>query len=153
MRGRWVSGFSRFWEACPEFSPNGRWIAYESDESGCREVYVRPIPAREGKWQISNDGGSEPLWSRAGRQLFYRRSDQVRAVDVQFGSTFSASKPRLLFEQPGYGADEPLREWDISLDGRRFLMVKMEEGRPQPVTEMILVQNWFEELERLVLGK
>ncbi|MBP1601938.1 MAG: hypothetical protein H6Q06_2089, partial [Acidobacteria bacterium] len=62
---------------------------------------------------------------------------------------FSAGKPRLLFDQAGYGVGDPIRCWDISPDGKRFLMVKLEERKPQPVTEMILVQNWFEELKRL----
>jgi serine/threonine protein kinase len=152
MRDRRVAPFlnSRFYEACPEFSPDGRWIAYASDESGRREVYVRPYPAGQGRWQISNEGGTEPLWLRNGKQLFYRRSDQVWAVDVQTGFGFSAGKPRLLFEQPGYLVNQPIREWDISADGRRFLMVKLEERTPQPVTELVLVQNWFEELKRLV---
>jgi serine/threonine-protein kinase len=152
MRDRKVAPFlnSRFYEGCPEFSPDGRWIAYASDESGRREVYVQPFPAREGKWQVSNEGGTEPLWSRNGRQLFYRRPDQVWAVDVQTGSGFAASRPRLLFERPGYGVNQPIREWDISLDGQRFLMVKLDERKPQPVTELVLVQNWFEELKRLV---
>jgi Tol biopolymer transport system component len=152
MRDRKVAPLlnSRFHEMYPEFSPDGRWIAYASNESGRTEVYVRPFPAREGKWQISNEGGTEPLWSRNGKQLFYRRSGQVWVVDVLTGSGFSAGKPRLLFEQSGYLSNQPIREWDISADGRRFLMVKLEERKPQPVTELILVQNWFEELKRLV---
>jgi len=113
-------------------------------------VYVQPFPGRDGKWQISNECGSQPQWSRNGRQLFYRCGDRYWAVDVQAGSGFSPSKPRLLFEQPGYQGNWPIRGWDISPDGQRFLMVKMEERKPQPVTEMILVHNWFEELKRLV---
>jgi hypothetical protein len=70
-------------------------------------------------------------------------------ADVQTASGFSASKPRLLFEQPGYSASSPIRCWDISADGQRFLMVKDEERKPQPATEIIFVQNWFEELRRL----
>ena len=105
MRDRKVTPFlnSRFDEMYPEFSPDGRWMAYVSDESGREEVYVQPFPGPGGKWQISNEGGQEPLWSRNGKQLFYRRREnQVWVVDVQTGSGFSASKPRLLFEQPGY---------------------------------------------------
>jgi Tol biopolymer transport system component len=141
---------SRFNERCPEFSPDGRWIAYVSDGSGRWEVYVQPFPGPGGKWQISNEGGRDPLWSRNGKQLFYRWGDQVWVVDVQIGSDFSTSKPRLLFEQPGYARSSLVRTWDISPDGQRFLMVKQGEREPKPVTEMILVQNWFEELKRLV---
>ena len=152
VRDRRVTPFlnSRFEENYPEFSPDGRWIAYVSGESGRKEVYVRPFPNPGGKWQISNEGGKEPLWSRNGKQLFYRRENQVWVVDAQTGSAFSVRKPRLLFEQPGYVSGDPIRGWDISLDSQRFLMVKLDDRKPTPVTEMILVQNWLEELKRLV---
>jgi Tol biopolymer transport system component len=152
MRDRKVTSFlnSRFSERFPEFSPDGRWIAFVSNELGRFEVWVQPFPGPGGKWQISNEGGSEPLWSRNGKQLFYLHSKQVWVVDVQTGSGFSASKPRLLFEQPGYSSSATIRTWDISLDGQRFLMVKMGERKSQPITELVLVQNWFEELKRLV---
>jgi hypothetical protein len=71
-------------------------------------------------------------------------------VDLQTGPGFTALKPRVLFEQPDYSRGSPIRGWDISPDGQRFLMVKAEERKPKPVTEMILIQNWFEELKRLV---
>jgi serine/threonine-protein kinase len=151
LRDRKVTPFmnSRFTEANPEFSPDGRWIAYVSNESGRDEVYVQPFPGPGRATQISIEGGREPLWSRDSKQLFYRQSKQVWAVDVQ-----TARKPRLLFEQEGYGLSSTLRAWDISADGKRFLMVKLEERKPQPATEMILVHNWFEELKRLVpIGK
>jgi serine/threonine-protein kinase len=138
-------------EYYPEVSPDGRWLAYVSDESGRWEVYVRPFARAEGKWLISSDGGREPLWARNGKQLFYRSRDvrQVWVVDIRTDGGFSPSKPRLVFEKPGYEKAAPFRGWDISHDGQRFLMVKEEEMKPQPVTEMILVQNWFEELKRL----
>jgi hypothetical protein len=136
-------------QAYPEFSPDGRWLAYVSYESGRYEVYVRPFPGPGGKWQISQQGGYQPLWARTGKQLFYKWEDQVWAVDVQTAPAFSAGKPRLLFQQPGLGGGVPIRGWDLSLDGQRFLMVKSDERKPTPVTEMILVQNWFEELKRL----
>jgi Tol biopolymer transport system component len=129
--------------------------ASNENESGRFEVYVRAFPGGSGKWQISSEGGSQPLWARNGKQLFYLWSaegtpgTQVWSVDVQTGSGFSASKPRLLFDQPGYVMGHPIRGWDISADGDRFLMVKLEERKPQPLTEMVLVQNWFEELRRL----
>jgi len=102
------------------------------------------------KRQVSIEGGSEPLWARNGRQLFYRREDQVWAVDVRTDGAFVAGKPRLLFEKPGFVQTYPIRAYDLSLDSQRFLMVKFENRKPTPVTEMILVQNWFEELKRLV---
>ncbi len=146
---------SRFFQGYPEFSPDGRWMAYVSDESGRNEVYVQPIPPGGGKWQISVEGGTEPLWSHDGKELFYRQrmqgsqTNQVWSVEVQTGSGFSAGKPRLVFEGLGFSVGTPVRTWDISLDGERFLMVKLGEGKPQPLTDMVLVQNWFEEVRRL----
>jgi dipeptidyl aminopeptidase/acylaminoacyl peptidase len=140
---------SRSDEAYPTFSPNGRWLAYSSDESARQEVYVRPFPNPGGKWKLSLEGGTEPLWARNGKQLFYRWQDQVWAVDVRTDTEFNPGKPHLLFEKAGYRIAVPVRSWDISPDGQRFLMVKLEERKPQPVTDMILVQNWFEELKRL----
>jgi hypothetical protein len=104
------------------------------------------------KLQVSSEGGAEPLWSRNGKQLFYRRWDQnqVWVVDVRTNGGFATSKPRLLFEKPGYEAGYPIRSWELSLDSQRFLMVKLEQRKPTPVTEMILVQNWFEELKQKV---
>jgi len=112
---------------------------------------VRPFPGPGEKWQISQEGGTEPLWARNGKQLFYQSVDRYQnwAVDVQTGPVFSAGKPRLLFEQAGLQSTRPIRSWDLSLDGQRFLMVNFGETKPTPVTEMILVQNWFEELKRL----
>jgi serine/threonine-protein kinase len=141
---------SQFNETYPEFSPDSRWLAYTSAESGRNEVYVRPFPAPGIKQQVSSEGGEQPLWARNGRQLFYRWQDQVWAVDVRTDGGFSTSKPRLLYEKAGYSRGSPIRSYDLCPDGQRFLMVKLEQREPTPVTEMTLVQNWFEELERLV---
>ena len=151
LRNRRVMPFlnSRANEIQPEFSPDGRWMAYVSDESGRDDVYVRPYPGPGGKWLISQEGGTEPVWARNGKQLFYRRQNQVWKVDVRTDTSFTAGKPRLLFEALRFAWGWPSRSWDISPDGQRFLMVKQEERKPQPVTEMILVLNWFEDLRRL----
>lgn len=141
---------SPFNEGYPEFSPDGRWMTYTSDESNRTEVYVRPFPGPGMKYLVSSEGGEEPVWARNGKQLFYRWGDQMWVVDVRTDGGFAASKPRLLFEKPGYSAAFPIRTYDLSLDGQRFLMIKEEQRKPTPVTEMILVQNWFEELKRLV---
>ena len=90
-----------FQETSPQISPDGRWVAYTSDESGRLEVYVRPFPGPGGKWQVSTDGGSEVAWSPKGNELFYRtgaRKEKMMVVDYQTQPTFSAGKPRLLFE-------------------------------------------------------
>ena len=145
---------SQYTERCPEFSPDGRWIAYDSNESGRAEVYVRPFSGPGKKFQVSSEGGQEPLWARNGKQLFYRWRDQVWVADVQTDGGFAPTKPRLLFEKPGYYSSIlPTRTYDLSLDGQRFLMVKLDQSKPTPVTEMILVQNWFEELKQRVPGK
>jgi Tol biopolymer transport system component len=146
LQSRRVTPFlnSAFSELNAAFSPDGRWLAYKSNESGRYEVYVRAFPGAGDKWQISNEGGDWPVWARSGRLLFYRWKDQVWIVDVQTGTTFSAGKPRLLLERPGYDMF-----FDVSPDSQRLLMVKLEERKPQPFTDMILIQNWFEELKRL----
>jgi serine/threonine-protein kinase len=141
---------SKYSEWYPEFSPDGRWMAYSSDESGRQEIYVRPFPGPGMRQQVTIEGGSEPLWARNGRQLFFRREDQVWAVDVRTDGVFVAGKPRLLFEKPGCVRTYPIRAYDLSLDSQRFLMVRFENWKPTPVTEMILILNWFEELKRLV---
>jgi eukaryotic-like serine/threonine-protein kinase len=135
---------------------DGHWLAYSSNESGRLVVYVQAFPGPGGKYKISRDGGFMPLWSRDGRKLFYQvpwwlRRGQIFEVDVEIGDSFSASKPKHLLEQPpGYLGDQAIRIWDIAPDGQRFLVTKMDDKKRQPVTEMVLVLNWFEELKRLV---
>ncbi len=141
---------STFDEQYPEFSVDGRWIAYTSDESTRNEVYVQNYPGKDIKRRISIEGGEEPLWARNGKQLYYRWQDQQWAVDVTMNGDFAAGKPRLLFEKPGYYNIDPIRCYDLSLDGQRFLMVKYDQRKPTPVTEMTLILNWFEELKRLI---
>jgi serine/threonine-protein kinase len=141
---------SKYSEWYPEISPYGRWMAYSSDESGRQEIYVRPFPGPGMKQQVSIEGGSEPLWARNGKQLFYRLQDQVWVVDVRTDGGLTTGKPRLLFEKPEFVRTYPIRAYDLSLDSQRFLMVKFENRKATPVTEMTLVQNWFEELKRLV---
>jgi Tol biopolymer transport system component len=141
---------SRFNEQYPEFSPDGRWMAYSSDESKRYEAYVQPFPGPGMKYPISSEAGHSPLWSKDGKRLFYRWQDQVWAVDVRTDGGSAAGKPRLLFERPGYYSSGPIRSYDLSLCSKRFLMMKLDQRKPTPVTEMILVQNWFEELRRLV---
>jgi eukaryotic-like serine/threonine-protein kinase len=133
---------SPFTERYPEFSPDGRWLAYSSNESKNDEVYVRPFPGSGMRHQVSSEGGIEPLWARDGKQLFYRTwQDKVWVVDVRPDGGFHTSKPRPPFEKPGYSHGDPIRGFDLSLDGKRFLMVKLDQRKPTPVTEMILVQN------------
>ena len=137
-------------EAWPVISPDGRWLAYASNESETREVWVRPFPEPGGKIQISNEGGISPIWSKDGSQLFYRKGDGVWVVDINTEGGFSSSKPRLVFKEKGLNATIPLRAWDLWPDGQGFLMTKRGESKYQQVDEILIIQNWFEELKRLV---
>jgi serine/threonine-protein kinase len=146
-------------EGDPAISPDGHWIAYASDESGEYEVYVRPFPnVDDGKWLISTQGGEWPVWAPDGRELYYvRAGDQVQmmAVTVETEPTFAVGNPEVLFEAPYYVIGN--RPYDISPDGKRFLMIKDETKAPEgdevvetpPITELIVVDNWLEEIKRL----
>ena len=136
-------------ETAPRFSPDGHFIAYNSDESGRTEVYVRPYPGPGGKWQISTEGGTEPVWNPKGRELFYRSGNKMMAVDVTTQSTFSAGKPKMLFEGPYVPTPRSFPDYDVSPDGQRFLMLKADEQAQAP-TQINVVLNWFEELKQKV---
>jgi len=132
----------------PKFSPDGRWLAYASDESGQFEIYVQPYPGQGGKRQVSTDGGTEPVWNPRGRELFYRNGNKMVAVEVTTQPSFSAGKPRVLFEGH-YMTVASIPDYDVSPDGQRFLMVKQDE-QAASATQINIVQNWFEELKRRV---
>jgi len=141
---------SPFNEHTPKLSPDDKWLAYVSNESGRDEIYVTRFPTG-GKWQISTEGGNEPMWSRDGRELFYRNGERMMAVDVSAGAD-KAGRPTLLFEGPfqlkiGPGASN----YDVTPDGQGFVMIRTPEGATQlsGLTHVTLVQNWFQELERL----
>ena len=142
-----------FSETNGELSPNGRWIAYESDESGRSEVYVRPFPGvNTGRWQISTAGGTRPLWGRNGRELFYYLPPGVvMSVAVDERTSFKASAPQVVFKG-SYLSPQTGRMYDVSPDGRRFLMIKdaPQDGEAPPPRQLVVVENWHEELKRLV---
>ena len=137
-----------FLESAPRFSPDGRWLAYISDESGHREIYVQPYPGPGGKWQISTEGGTEPVWNPNGRELFYRSGDKMMAVDIATQPGFAVGKPRMLFEGPYVPATVTF--YDVTPDGQRFLMLKPSEQAPAAPTQINVVLNWFEELKQKV---
>jgi Tol biopolymer transport system component len=143
---------TQFREGAPTFSPDGRWLTYVSDESGRAEVYVRPVPGPGEKWTISSDGGSEPVWSRNGRQIFYRRGDAMYVVDVQTSPTFSAGKARKLFEKHFAPSSAFWPNYDVSADGERLLMVK-DLSRPAGPSRINVVLNWYEELKQKTPAK
>jgi hypothetical protein len=124
-------------------------LAYVSNETGRAEVYVSPLSGLA-KVPVSVDGGTEPVWARNGAELFYRDKNKMMVVDVTTEPSFRPDKPRMLFEKvsmTSYWSDI-VTQYDISPDGQRFLMV--EPAERVDVTEITLVQNWFEELKRLV---
>jgi Tol biopolymer transport system component len=124
-------------------SPDGRWIAYVSDESGRPEVYVQGFPEQTGKWTISSGGGIQPKWRRDGRELYYLAADKrLMAVDIVAGATLQAGTPRALFLTSLSGTPVPLvrHEYDVSADGQRFLMNVPIEPDVPPV--MTLIVNW-----------
>ena len=136
--------------AHPALSPDGRWMAYDSDESGRVEVYGQsfPDPSRK-RWKISPASGSEPLWTRGGRELVYRKGDSVMAVGVDLVSGLSGP-PKALFGGPypdNPGWTRP-RSYDVSRDGERFLMTMLPPVQRRPRITVVL--NWFEELRAKV---
>ena len=140
-------------EGAPKFSPDGKWLAYSSDESGRRETYVQSYPGSGGKRQISTDGGQEPVWNPKGGELFYRSGSKMMAVDIDTKSGFSARKPRMLFEGPYQPATASFPNCDVSPDGQRFLMLKPVESQASAPTQINVVLNWFEELKQKVPTK
>ena len=132
----------------PAVSPDGRWMAYQSNETGRNEIYVRPFPAIDRRWTISTNGGERAVWSRNGRELFYvEPQGRLMAVRIEPGAEFSAGLPQLLFE--GQFAAPAGRAYDVAEDGR-FLMMKTVSESESPTASLIVVQNWTEDLKRLV---
>ena len=139
--------------AFAEISPDGRYIAYQSGESGRLEVYVRPFAqGASGRWQISTGGATRPAWARSGRELFYLdESNTLIAVPVRTsGPTFVAGNPTTVFDTK-YVEPNPARHYDVSPDGQRFLMLKDSGGNPNETpASMVVVLNWFDDLQRRV---
>jgi len=133
-------------ESLAQFSPDGRWLAYVSNVSKRDEVYVRPFPGSGGLWQVSNDGGTQPLWSRDGRELFYRRGDTVMTVTVNATTVFASTRPRELFTNASLAFRANILDYDVFPDGQRFVMV--EELNPSGSAQLHVVTEWFDELKR-----
>jgi eukaryotic-like serine/threonine-protein kinase len=152
LSDRKVQPFLRtpFNESAPRFSPDGHWLAYISDESGRYEIYVQPYPGPGGKWQISTDGGTEPVWNPNSREMFYRSGRKMMAVDIATRPGFAAGKPRVLFEGEYVPTPLTFPNYDVSPDGQRFLMLKPAEATEGAPTQINVVLNWFEELKRRV---
>jgi dipeptidyl aminopeptidase/acylaminoacyl peptidase len=132
-----------------QFSPDGRWIAYTSNETGTMEIYVSPFPSVNGKWQVSSAGGQEPRWRRDGKELFYLSPEgKLMAVGLKTGASLKAEPPVALFQtrrrQPV--SSFAVFSYDVSVDGQRFLVItKVDEGNAAPLS---ITLNWTSELEK-----
>jgi serine/threonine-protein kinase len=136
-------------EHSPALSPDGKWLAYVSNETGRWEVYVRPVPNVEtARWQVSVQGGTEPVWAHSGRELFFRSDLAQMVADAVTTPTFSPGPPRALFSLQGYATQPVHALYDVSADDQRFVMIRLAshtQGRG-----LILVENFFEELKARV---
>jgi eukaryotic-like serine/threonine-protein kinase len=134
-------------ERSPTFSPDGRWLAYVSDESGRDEIYVRPFPNVDAaRWQVSVEGANEPLWSRGGGEIFYRNgSGDMVAAAVRTDPTFAPGVRRVLFPAGGYSIDYNHRLYDVLPGDSVFVMISMPRDGG---THLVVVDNLFTELRR-----
>ena len=139
-------------EQGPRFSPDGKFIAYTSNESSRDEVYVQSFTGQGGKWQISDAGGREPVWSPAGKEIFYRNGDKMMAVDIETAGQFTAGTPHLLFAGHFVPARRGEAGYDVNHDGTKFLMVQRDPATEPK--ELFVVLGWSDELtHRLARGK
>ena len=129
----------------PSLSPDARWMAYMSDESGRFEVYVRPYPGPGGRWQVSLNGGTEPVWSPTGREIFYRDGDRMMSATVRTQGGFEVGVRAQLFEGAYDQTQGQFTNYDVSRDGRTFVMLQQVQGTAQSV---FVTLNWFGQLRR-----
>jgi Tol biopolymer transport system component len=130
-------------EKAAKLSPDGRYVAYVSDESGVFELYVQRFPDGGEKLQISVRGGRQPRWSRDGAELFFVEDDALMVVQVEHGERLSVSAPEMLFRSAAFGTS-PHAHYDVSSDGRRFILAEYTDRNP---TRIRVVQNWYEEFK------
>jgi serine/threonine-protein kinase len=126
-------------------SPDGRWLAYMSDVSGRREVYVTPFPSGNATHLVSRDGGSEPRWSRNGRELFFKSNNTLMAAPVTSTSTFASGTPVPLFSVAPYRSARNRQQYDVAPDGQRFLMIR--EAGTDGAQNLVYADNWLAELK------
>jgi len=144
---------TKYEEWNPAFSPDGQWIAYQSNKSGQMQVYVVRYPDAGGERQVLRDGGEEPRWAASGKELFYRNGNQFVAVEMAFKpATIEFTTRKGLFKTDQSLRSGFLSSYSVMPDGKKFIFVR--RSRPNPVTQLIVVLNWFEELKRLCpIGK
>jgi eukaryotic-like serine/threonine-protein kinase len=137
-------------EGAAQFSPNGKWLLFTSNQSGKTEVYVQPLPyTRNGVWKISQGGGNDPLWSPDGQRIYYRRQNTMYAVDVTATNNFSKGTPKKIFEGNYFSFSGRGRRFDIHPDGDRFIMIQ-QPGGTNKVRKIFVIQNFDKELQRLM---
>jgi len=148
---------TKYSEGSAKVSPDGRWLAFCSNESGKPQVYVQAFPGPGSKTQVSIDGGTDPVWKRTGGELFYRNGESMMTVAVVTGPGFSAARPQELWRGsyshgmssscggPGLTSSN----YDVSADGQRFLMVRDDDVESERSSQIVLVQGWAGELSRL----
>ena len=146
---------TEFQEVVPALSPDGRWLAYQSDESGQPQIYVQPFPnIDDGKWQVSTGGGFDPVWSSDGRNLFFiQLPARMMVAEVDTDPTFDRGTPAEAFGLMDYELGGGARRYDIAPDGERFLMRRATGTQTvgdDAFTGLIFVENWFEELKARV---
>ena len=143
-------------EISPALSPDGKWLAYASNESGRFEVYVRPYPdVNSGRWQVSQAGGLQPLWARNGRELFYENGAKMLiSAAVLPGATFTLGAQIPLFNTRGFASNVISLFYDVSPDGQRFLFLR-EPTMPttERSTELVQITNWGAEVQAKLAGK
>ena len=141
---------SKFTEMHPAISPDGRWLAYISDETGANEVYVRPFPSPTGgRWQVSNGGGTSPAWSPDGRELFFiDNANRMVAAELRTATGLEVVGLRPLFEVRGFALDVFHQSFAVTADGKGFVMLRqVSTGAQATKPTIVLVRNWIAELE------
>jgi eukaryotic-like serine/threonine-protein kinase len=150
---------ARYALGSPKFSPDGRWLAYCSNESGKPQVYVQAYPGPGAKIQVSNDGGTDPVWRRSGGELFYRNGDSMMTVAASTVSGFSAGRPQEIWKghyshgmssscgAPGLTSSN----YDVTPDGNRFLMIRDDDQDSTTSTQLVVVQGWADEVGRMAV--
>jgi eukaryotic-like serine/threonine-protein kinase len=140
---------SAFTELHPAISPDGRWLAYTSIESGENEVYVRPFPATTGaRWQVSNGGGSQPRWSSDNRELFYLDAAfRVVAAEVRTAPTFEVAELRPLFDASGFFRDGFHQSYEVLPGGRGFVFLRGHQaGHTTPGVTLVEAEHWLDDV-------
>ena len=142
---------SQFDEYCASLSPNGRWVAYQSDDSARAEIYVREASGNGGRWQVSSDGGEEPHWAPGGDELYYRNDTLLMAAHIEPGAVFQYSPPRVVFDGVFNLRAESGVSYDVDPKGNRLLMIRLA-AENVGTSAIRMITNWSQELQRLTGG-